>query len=109
MWWNSNDYQGFRNDPEKDGIVKKYREEVASNTDTVVVARRKFQCRQHAGPFQQCAAHTVTDTPVEEQRDATPMPETSVTKPLDSTPAEVNGAGQSEGTTVKKRAKTAPD
>ena len=90
-------------------IVTKYRKGAASNTDRVVIARQKFQCQQPACPFQQCVAHTVTDTPAKEQRESTTMPGTLVTKPLDSTPAEVNGAGQSKGTTVKKRAKTALD
>ena len=109
MRWSAEEQQGFRRDPEKNREVRKYREGVASNTDTVVVARRKFQCRQPASPSQQCAANTVTDTSAAEQCEATTMPETAATELPASPPAEVNEVGESERTTVAKGAKTKTD
>ena len=109
MWWSAEEQQGFRRDPEKNREVRKYREGVASNTDTVVVARRKFQCRQPASPSQQCAANTVPDTSAAEQCEATTMPETSATESPASPPADVNEVRKIDRTTVEKRAETETD
>ena len=109
MWWTPKERHDLRRDPEKSRIVKEYREEVADCTDTVIVPRRKFHCRQPASPYQQCAADTVTDTSAAEHCEAPTMPETSATESPASPPAEVNEVGESERNIVAKGAKTETD